>query len=185
MTFLGFPESKEQHIKLLFGRIRNEKRFSGKCLPNLASRHDDDDDEYGDYDFGPSQVQAQVLRYTQHHSYKPACVRARARIHTHTHAQTPTHTHTHTHTQLTQTVTQAHVRMDLHELQSQYDFTLSLYMCTCVCMICMLCTMVSFETMHQDKTTRFYLLNFEPDIGNTPGKSFLLLALGNLKRCLL
>jgi len=41
---------------------------------------------------------------------------------------------------------------------------------------------ISFETLHQDKTTRFYLLNFEPVVGNTVGTSFLLLALGNVKR---
>jgi len=38
---------------------------------------------------------------------------------------------------------------------------------------------ISFETLHQDKTTRFYLLNFE---GSTSGTSFLLLARGSVKR---
>jgi len=50
----------EQDVKDFFGRIRNEKRFSGKCLPDLAS---DDEDEYGDfYGFGPTQMHADVLR---------------------------------------------------------------------------------------------------------------------------
>jgi len=66
----------EQDVKDFFGRIRNEKRFSGKCLPDLAS---DDEDEYGDfYGFGPTQMHANVLRYVAVRTTTVSCTRVYA-----------------------------------------------------------------------------------------------------------